>query len=199
MTAFVIAVFFLMSTPGPGVLSLAGVGAGFGTRAGMRYLVGLFIGTNVVGLGVITGLAAIVLSVPALRWILMVLSMLYLIYLAARIAFAGSRIAFVEAKTAPGIRAGILLQAINPKAYVVNTTLFTGFPFAPDNLLFETLAKLVIMNAIWLPIHVIWLLAGVGLHRLNLSENTQRWINYIMAALMLGVVLLALVTGMEPK
>ena len=199
MTAFVLAVFFLMSTPGPGVLSLAGVGAGFGTRAGMRYLIGLFIGTNLVGLGVITGLAAVVLSVPALRWFLMVLSMLYLIYLAARIAFAGSRIAFVEAKTAPGIRAGILLQAINPKAYVVNTTLFTGFPFAPDNLLFETLAKLVIMNAIWLPIHVIWLLAGVGLHRLNLSENTQRWINYIMAALMLGVVLLALVTGMEPK
>jgi threonine/homoserine/homoserine lactone efflux protein len=129
------------------------------------------------------------------RWVLMGLSMAYLTYLAARIAFAGSKIAFIEAKTAPGIRAGILLQAINPKAYVVNTTLMTGFPFAPDNLLFETAMKLVIMNAIWIPIHVGWLLAGASLHRLNLSDQAQRRINYIMAALMLGVVVLALVTS----
>lgn len=197
MIAFFLAVFLLMSTPGPGVLSLAGVGAGFGARAALRYFLGLFIGTNLVALGVITGLAAIVFSFPMVRWVLMGLSMLYLVYLAARIAFAGSKIAFIEAKTPPGIRAGLLLQAINPKAYVVNTTLFTGFPFAPDNLLLETLSKLVIVNAIWIPIHIGWLLAGAGLHRLNLSARTQRIINYIMAALMLGVVILALAAGLN--
>lgn len=197
MLTFALAVLFLMGTPGPGVLSTAGVGAGFGFRTGLRYVAGLFIGTNIVALGVITGLAAIVLSVPAIRWVLMAASLLYLLYLAARIAFAGSKIAFIAAATAPGLTAGILLQAINPKAYAVNTSLFTGFAYASDNLLFETITKLLIVNAFWIPIHLGWLWAGASLHRLNLSEAAQRRINYIMAASMLAVVALALMSGLR--
>ena len=195
MLTFAAAVFFLIVTPGPGVLSLAGVGAAYGFRPGLRYLTGLFIGTNIVALGVITGVAAIVLSVPVVRTVLMALSICYLLYLAAKIAFAGSRIAFIEAKSAPGIRDGLLLQAINPKAYVVNTALFTGFPFAPDNLIFEVTAKLIITNLIWLSLHVAWLWAGASLHRLNLSLRVQRIINVAMALSMLLVVALAIFAG----
>ena len=191
MLTFAAAVFFLIVTPGPGVLSTAGVGAAFGFRFGLRYVLGLFIGTNLVALAVITGLAAVVLSQPFIRTVLMVLSFSYLIYLAARIAFAGSRIAFIEAQGAPGIGAALLLQAINPKAYAVNTALFTGFAFYPQSLLVETLTKLVILNSIWIPIHLGWLYAGVSLHRLNLSETAQRRINFAMAASMLAVVVLA--------
>lgn len=198
MTTFALAVFFLMITPGPGVLSTAGVGAGFGFRAGFRYVTGLFIGTNIVAFGVITGVAAIILSVPVVRWVLMGASILYLLYLAGKIAFAGSRIAFIAASVAPGIGAGVMLQAINPKAYAVNTTLFAGFPYAPENLMFETLTKLLIVNAIWIPIHLGWLWAGASLHRLNLSDDAQRRINYAMAASMLAVVALALVAGLRP-
>jgi threonine/homoserine/homoserine lactone efflux protein len=120
----------------------------------------------------------------------------YLLYLAAKIAFAGSKLSFIEAKSAPGVVSGLMLQAINPKAYVVNTTLFAGFPFAPENLVFETLAKLLIVNAIWIPIHLGWLYAGATLHRLNLSETAHRRINMLMAASMLAVVALALYAGL---
>ena len=195
MITFVVAVFLLIITPGPGVLSTAGVGAGFGFKAGLPYVLGLFLGTNIVAIGVISGLAAIMLSVPAIRWFLMGASLLYLIYLAARIAFAGSEIAFVAATAAPGVMAGVMLQVINPKAYVVNTSLFTGFPFAPENLLFETITKLLLVNAIWIPIHLMWLWAGASVHRLNLSDAVQRRINYAMAMSMLLVVALALVAA----
>jgi threonine/homoserine/homoserine lactone efflux protein len=195
MITFVVAVFLLIITPGPGVLSTAGVGAGCGFKAGLPYVLGLFLGTNIVAIGVISGLAAIMLSVPAIRWILMGASLLYLIYLAARIAFAGSKIAFVAATVAPGVMAGVMLQVINPKAYVVNTSLFTGFPFAPENLLFETITKLLLVNAIWIPIHLMWLWAGASVHRLNLSDAVQRRINYAMAMSMLLVVALALVAA----
>jgi threonine/homoserine/homoserine lactone efflux protein len=195
MITFVVAVFLLIITPGPGVLSTAGVGASFGFKAGLPYVLGLFLGTNIVAIGVISGLAAIMLSVPAIRWFLMGASLLYLIYLAARIAFAGSKIAFVAATAAPGVMAGVMLQVINPKAYVVNTSLFTGFPFAPENLLFETITKLLLVNAIWIPIHLMWLWAGASVHRLNLSDAVQRRINYAMAMSMLLVVALALVAA----
>ncbi|MEX5729547.1 threonine/homoserine/homoserine lactone efflux protein [Rhodovulum iodosum] len=197
MLTFAAAVFFLIITPGPGVLSTAGFGAAYGFRASLPYVLGLFIGTNLVALAVISGVAAVVLSVPAIRVVLMAVSTAYLLYLAAKIAFAGSKIAFIEAKAAPGIAAGVLLQAINPKAYAVNTTLFAGFPFAPDNLVFETVAKLVIVNTIWIPIHLGWLYAGATLHRLNLSETAHRRINYMMAASMLAVVVLAILAGLS--
>src|SRR6056297_4015478 len=60
MLSFAAAVFFLIVTPGPGVLTTAGVGAAFGGRAGVRYVMGLFIGTNIVALAVISGVAAVV-------------------------------------------------------------------------------------------------------------------------------------------
>ncbi|MCB1341453.1 MAG: LysE family translocator [Pseudooceanicola sp.] len=195
MLTFALAVFLLIVTPGPGVLSIAGVGAAYGFRAGFSYLAGLFVGTNLVALAVISGLAAAVLGVPAIRVVLMVASVAYLLYLAAKIAFAGTRLAFIEARSAPGLTAGITLQAINPKAYAVNTALFSGFPIHPGNLLAETITKFLILNAIWIPIHFGWLWAGVALHRLNLPETTQRRINYAMAAAMLGVVLLAILAA----
>ena len=191
MVVFLTAVFFLLITPGPGVLSTAGVGSAFGANAGYRYVFGLFLGTNLVALAVVTGLAGLVLAQPGLRTILMYASAMYLCYLAAKIAFAGSSIAFIESVKPPGIIDAILLQAINPKAYVVNTALFTGFKFANTSLLNETLWKFFLINLIWIPIHILWLGAGIGLKQLNLPSKVQRTINILMALSLLVVVFLA--------
>jgi threonine/homoserine/homoserine lactone efflux protein len=196
MLTFSAAVFFLLITPGPGVLSTAGVGSAFGFRPGARYILGLFIGTNLVALAVISGLAAIVLATSEVRIFLLIASACYLVFLAARISLAGTKIAFIEATKAPGIRGGITLQAINPKAYAVNTALFTGFAFWPESLASETLIKLLLINAIWIPIHFLWLGAGVWLHRLDLPARIQFRINMIMALSMLAVVALA---ALAPK
>lgn len=195
MLTFMAAVFFLIVTPGPGVLSAAGVGAAYGFRAGLRYITGLCIGQLIVIVAVVSGLAALVLANPFIRTILLVLSTLYLLYLAARIALAGSKIAFIEAQAEPGIMAGILLQPINPKAYAVNTTLFTGFALYPEAFWLEILWKLVILNAIWIPIHVGWVWAGGALKRMDLPARAQRAINIGMAGSMLFVVALALMSA----
>jgi threonine/homoserine/homoserine lactone efflux protein len=191
MLSFAAAVFFLIVTPGPGVLSIAGVGSGFGFRAGLAYVGGLFLGNNLVALAVVSGMAAALLALPYLRIVLVYASTAYLLYLAARIALAGSRIAFIEARRAPGFMNGLALQAINPKAYAVNTAFFSGFAFWPDSLITETVLKLLIINAIWIPIHLAWLAAGVTLRRLDLPPRAQRAINMAMALSMLAVVALA--------
>ncbi|WP_282610713.1 LysE family translocator [Pelagibius sp. Alg239-R121] len=196
MLTFAAAVFFLLITPGPGVLSAAGVGSAFGFRSGARYIVGLFIGTNLVALAVISGLAAILLATSEVRFLLLIASACYLVFLAARIALSGTKVAFIETAKPPGVWGGITLQAINPKAYAVNTTLFTGFAFWPESLASETLIKLVVINGIWIPIHFLWLGAGVWLHRLDLPARVQFRINLAMAVSMLAVVALA---ALAPK
>ena len=191
MLSFTVAVIFLLITPGPGVLSLAGVGSAFGYANGVRYLVGLFIGTNLVCLGVITGLAAVLLADPGLRVALTLVSAGYLLWLAFRIAFAGAKLAFIDRPAPPGIRGGIILQAFNPKAYVVNTTLFSGFAFLAERPALEMALKLVILNLLWVTIHILWLWAGVTLRRMNLDARLQRGINVAMALAMVAVVGLA--------
>lgn len=195
MLTFAVAIFFLVSTPGPGVLSLAGVGAAYGYRDGARYLLGLFIGNLAVSLAVLTGLAAILFAVPGLRVVLATASALYLLWLAYKIAFAGSKVAFIERPAPPGILGGITLQAINPKAYAVNTAIFANFPFLPENPALEAMLKLMIFKGLWIVIHCVWLWLGVTIRRLDLPVTTQRRINVGMALAMLGVVVLAAVTA----
>lgn len=192
MITFALAVFFLIITPGPGVLSVAGVGSAFGFGPGARYIGGLFVGTNLVAIAVVSGMATVILANENIRAGLLIASVLYLLYLAYRIAFAGTRIAFKEAPSAPGFLAGVTLQLVNPKAYAVNTTLLTGFAFLPSSLIAETLLKFLIMNLIWIPIHFGWLYVGMTIHRLNLAPHAQRRVNIAMAISMLIVVGLAL-------
>jgi threonine/homoserine/homoserine lactone efflux protein len=191
MLEFAGAIFGLIITPGPGVLTTAGVGSGYGFQAGVRFIAGLFVGTNLVALAVVSGIAAAVFAVPYLRTALIVATAAYLLYLALKIALAGSRVAFIHSETPLGAVNGILLQLINPKAYAVNTFLFSGFPIWPEDLMTETTIKFAIINAIWIPIHFAWLYAGVTLHRLDLPQRTQRRINAAMAISMLLVVGLA--------
>jgi len=192
MIIFLSAVFFLLITPGPGVLSTAGVGASFGRGAAIRYVIGLFLGTNAVALAVVTGVAGLMLAHSIVKPILLYASTAYLTYLALRVALAGSKISFIEQQSPPGIVDGILFQTINPKAYVVNTTLFTGFPFGFTNFGVEVALKFLLINAIWIPIHLLWMQAGIGLQRMNLPVRTQRIISVLMGFSLLAVVFLAL-------
>lgn len=181
-----------MITPGPGVLTLAGVGSAYGYRLGFRYFLGLLIGQNMVAVAVATGLAAVLITAPVIRNILLALSVIYMLFLAYKIAFSGTKIAFIGTTKAPKIRDGIMLQAINPKAYAINTGFFTGFSIWPDSLTTEITFKFIVLNIIWLGIHILWLAIGVTIHKLNLAPKTQRTVNICMAIALLSVVGLAL-------
>lgn len=198
MLAFAVAYLFMILTPGPGVMTTAGVGAGFGFRSGLRYVTGLFLGNFAVGMVVISGLWALVATIPYARQGLGLMALAYLLYLAWRVATAGAQVGFSSAQDAPGLRHGFALQLINPKAYTVNTLFFANFPLFAQNWPLEVLVKLVIGNLIWVPVHLVWLWAGVQLHRLNLPEVQQRRINYAMAVALVMVVLLAMI-GVSTK
>lgn len=192
MLTFTVAVILLVITPGPGVLSLAGVGAAYGYRDGVRYIAGLWIGHNLVAIAVVSGLAAIMLAEPRVRTVLALASAGYLLWLAYKIAFAGARVAFIERPKPPGTSGGLLLQVINPKAYAVNTAIFANFAFLPGNPGLEIALKFLIFNSVWIVAHIFWLWIGVTIRRLDLPSRTQRAINIGMALAMLSVVAMAL-------
>jgi len=188
---FIAAVFFGLITPGPGVLTTAGIGANFGLQSGLRFVLGLFVGNNAVYLLVAGGMFTLLEAVPTLRFALALASLLYLFYLALKIAFAGSKVAFINPSEPPGFWGGVFLQFINPKAYAVNAFFLSNFPLLDEAPITEVALKFAIITLFWVPIHFLWLGLGVWLQRLELAPNVQRAINIAMALAMLTVVGLA--------
>ena len=124
---------------------------------------------------------------PMVRVVLLLASSAYLGYLALKIGLAGTKIGFIHI-AAPGFVTGVMLQLINPKAHAVNTMLFSSFAFYPENFAIEIGLKLLINNAMWIPIHVLWLYAGVKVNQLDLPAQTHKMINFVMAGCLLAVV-----------
>ena len=71
-------------------------------------------------------------------------------------------------------------------------TWFTGFVLFPGSLITETLVKFLVINLIWVPIHLVWLAAGNLVNQLDLSPQTHFRINCAMALAMVIVVALAI-------
>jgi threonine/homoserine/homoserine lactone efflux protein len=187
MLSYALAVIILMTIPGPALLTIFGIGAAFGYRAGIQYVVGVYIGANLITLIVFSGISTLLLEFPGLRSVLFGLSLVYFTYLAARIALAGARLGIVK-QSPPGWWAGIVLQLVNPKAYMTVSALYLGFPIFTDTPVNEAIIKIIIANIIWIPGHLLWLYAGVRVNRLNLSERTTRLLNITLAAAILMIV-----------
>ncbi|MEO0729907.1 MAG: LysE family translocator [Pseudomonadota bacterium] len=194
MLQFFLAICLLLITPGPGVLTTAGVGAAYGFRPGLWYMLGIIAGAQVVLLLVVSGLWAAIATVPYVRTILLAASTSYLLYLALKIAIAGSRIAFIEATKPPRFIDGFLLAIVNPKGYAVGTVIFSGFNFMPENLMLENAIKFAIQLVVSFPVHLAWLSAGASIKSLDLKPATMRTINIAMAIGLVAVVVLAVLS-----
>ena len=191
MASYIIISFLMMVTPGPGVLSLAGVGAGFGWRVGIMYLIGLFLGTNGVALLVVLGFKQFLFEIDGVELTFLFLSLSYLSFLSWRIATSDNKTGFRETSKAPKLYEGIFLQFVNPKAYVVQGHLFVVLSLGISSYNVEILTKFLIVNSIWIPIHIFWLWLGISLKKWSLASNKQVWVNRGMGLALFAVVILS--------
>ena len=199
MTSYIIISFLMMVTPGPGVLSLAGVGAGFGWRVGIMYLIGLFLGTNGVALLVVLGFKQFLFEIDGVELTFLVLSLSYLSFLSWRIATSDNKTGFKETSKAPKLYEGIFLQFVNPKAYVVQGHLFVVLSLGMISYNTEILTKFLIVNSIWIPIHILWLWLGISLKKWSLASNKQVWVNRGMGLALFAVVILSAIMELNSE
>lgn len=192
MLAFGMAVFLLMLTPGPAILMIINTGINNGFRRSIQFVIGIIFGANIVALSVILGLASLILNYPILRLILLIFSSAYLIYLALKIL----RQSFINSANFPNKKLnfgnGIIIQLLNPKNYLVQIALFSGFLIWPNDFILEIIYKILIANLIWIPGHLAWLALGASVKTFKFSKATMNYINFIMALLILSVIFLAI-------
>ena len=199
MITYIIVSFLMMVTPGPGVLSLAGVGAGFGWRVGMMYLIGLFLGTNGVALLVVLGFKQFLFEIEGVELTFLFLSLSYLSFLSWRIATSDNKTGFKQSLKAPKLYEGIFLQFVNPKAYVVQGHLFVVLSLGINSYNAEIITKFIIVNSIWIPIHLLWLWLGISLKKWSLASKKQTFVNRAMGLALFAVVILSAIMELNSE
>lgn len=178
-------------TPGPNNLMLMASGANFGVARSMPHMWGVVIGfsgmTAIVGLG----LFGLFHAWPASFTILKVVSVLYTLWLAWKVAHAGAP--DTDAKT--GARPMTFLQAIafqwvNPKAWTM--ALSAVALFAPDEKLGSILLIALTFGILGIGSAGSWTLMGLSIRRWLSSRKRLLAFNYSMAGLLVGSIALAL-------
>ena len=181
----------IMGSPGPSTISATAMGAAYGFRRSLGYVCGLIAGTVAVLLAVAAGVVAILLSVPYGAFMLTMVSAIYILYLAFKIATAPPLSRRGNDTAAPAFSGGFLLAVANPKAYLAIAAVFAGVSLFQGQRLLDATVKVVLLTAMIVAIHMVWLLAGASLSRFLQDPKISRIVNILLAILLIVATVVA--------
>ncbi|MGV1759511.1 LysE family translocator [Rhizobium sp. A22-96] len=181
----------IMGSPGPSTISATAMGVAYGFRRSLGYVSGLIVGTVAVLLAVAVGVVAVLLSVPHGALVLTVVSTVYILYLAFKIATAPPLSRSDDTAAAPAFSGGFLLAVANPKAYLAIAAVFAGVSLFQDRLLLDATVKIALLTAMIIFIHMIWLLVGASLSRFLQHPTVSRIVNISLAILLIVATIVA--------
>jgi threonine/homoserine/homoserine lactone efflux protein len=183
LTALCSFAFVSSVTPGPNNLMLMTSGANFGVWRTIPHFLGVVFGFVLMVILVGTGLVRVFDAYPLSHDILRVCSVVYLSYLAWKIALAKSPVAKSAGKPISSLQ-GALFQWVNPKAWAMALTAVTVF--APSQSLAAVGLIALVCGVINIPSVFVWVLLGSKMQHLLNSDVRLRAFNYCMALLLLA-------------
>jgi len=188
LLAFATAMSF---TPGPNTLLATALAANFGLRRAWRFIVAVPAGWTVVMLASALGLGALLTALPWLRLAVQVLGIVYLLWLAWKLAGTRELAAGTDDRGAVGFWQGVALQFVNVKAWMLALALAAGWVATsagratanPGQRLAIVCAVMVLFA---LSSNLLYALAGSLLRR-SLARGTRLlWFNRAMALLLIA-------------
>jgi threonine/homoserine/homoserine lactone efflux protein len=190
----------LMGSPGPATLSLASLGAAFGFRGSLLYLLGIITGTSLVLLIVATGATTILTISPLMLKILQTIAGAYILYLAWKIATApissnSKRGTENTSSLRPSFWAGLGLAIANPKAFAAIGAVYGGHMLFPAETGLDALAKILALSGMIILVNTVWLAFGAGFSSVLKNPRLGRAINIAFAIMLVTSVVLALMAG----
>ena len=183
LTALLAFVFITTLTPGPNNISSSSMGILFGYTKSLNYLLGISAGFLVIML--LSGIASRTVFVlfPELESVMRFAGTAYILWLAYKTAKSSYK--FTQYDTPPlGFRAGLLLQAFNPKVWVYGLTLYATFLAGITNNLGLLLISAVLLAGVAFFATSTWAVSGALIKRILQRPQVQRGINIILALLL---------------
>lgn len=184
LSALIIFAFVSSVTPGPNNLMLMASGANFGFLKSIPHMLGIGIGFTLMIVLVGLGLIGLFDAFPISHTILKVFSVVYLLWLAWKIANAappekgqatGSPMTFLQAA---------LFQWVNPKAWSMALSAISAY--APGQTVQSILIVAAVFGAVNLPSVSLWTILGQQIRRILTKPNLLRAFNIVMAILLVA-------------
>ncbi|MEN0086809.1 MAG: LysE family translocator [Pseudomonadota bacterium] len=175
-------------TPGPNNLMLLASGMNFGFVRTIPHMLGISMGFGAMFTIIAAGLGQVFQALPELFTVLKVLAVVYVAYLAWKIATAASL--SEQDQNVPSGKPFSFAQAaafqwVNPKAVAMALTTLTVY--TPQNPSWATiLVVALIFSSINLPSVGVWTIIGQQIRRLLANRRAQRTFNIACAVLLIA-------------
>jgi threonine/homoserine/homoserine lactone efflux protein len=185
---FFAVLFFAFSssiTPGPNNLMIMSSGLNYGVKASLPHLAGICIGFPLMVLLIGVGFGVVFSAVPWLHTLIKIVGLLYLCWLAWRIA--SSPVSTLDSQLKPPLSfwQAFMFQWVNAKAWVMATGAVAAFTTVGGVLWWEVSQITLAFLLLSLPCVGCWLVFGAGLRRILTKALWQRLFNLLMAGLLL--------------
>ncbi|MEY3307749.1 MAG: hypothetical protein RLZZ413_1787 [Pseudomonadota bacterium] len=182
LPALALFAFVTSVTPGPNNLMLMASGANFGFRRTVPHMLGVGLGFVLMTFLVGIGLAGLFQTYPLAVTVLEVVSVVYMLWLAWKIAHAAAPRDRQAGGTPMTFLQAAAFQWVNPKAWAMALTAVTVH--APDRSLWAVALVALIFGAINLPSVSLWTLIGQQLRRVLTNARRLTVFNWTMAGLL---------------
>ncbi len=171
-------------TPGPNNIMLMTSGMNFGIRKSLPHLLGVCLGFTLMVVLVGSGLGFVFEKSTLVHQIIRMVGILYLFYLAWRIATAApTGLESGETRPLRFIEAA-LFQWVNPKAWIMASGAVAAFTAPGPDLHLQVFTVTVAFFSVSFPCAGTWLVFGVGLKRIFTTPSLQRIFNLTMASVL---------------
>jgi threonine/homoserine/homoserine lactone efflux protein len=178
-------------TPGPNTAISATIAANHGLRRALPFVCAVPAGWGILLILNAAGLGLVVLGFPPLRWGLLAAGVLYLLWLAYKLA-STQRLSEAAQGPAIGFKQGVMLQFINIKAWFLALSVVSGWVIGHDDTRARLLETLPIFMFFGLTSNLTYAWIGASLrHWLRGPNDTAQrlqWFNQCMALALLGTV-----------
>ena len=184
LTALALFAFVSSSTPGPNNLMLLASGANFGYLRSIPHMLGISVGFMVMMFAVGAGLVQIFDRFPVIYDVLKVASVIYMLWLAWKIANAAPITKKAQAGAPMTFLQAAAFQWVNPKAWAMALTAITVY--VGDASIVWLGAGALMFAVVNLPSVSMWTLAGQQMQRFLTNPRRLRAYNWTMAALLVA-------------
>lgn len=179
--ALLIFVALGLFSPGPNVILLVASGARFGFAATLPHIVGVVLGVGLVAAVADMGIGALLLASPALDWVLRIVSVIWILWLAAKLWMSKASHPGTSKERPFRFLEAVLFQWVNPKLWAIAVAAGTGFTDSGLSAFLNAVQIGAVFSSINLGVCVFWSAAGVVLTYLLKTPTAWRIFARVLA------------------
>jgi cysteine/O-acetylserine efflux protein len=172
-------------TPGPANIACTSMVINFGMKKSMSFIFGICTGFALILLLVGFFSKLLLRMIPSLEPIMRWFGAAYILYLAYTILKTDYSFQQNNQEVKPfGFRHGLLLQFLNPKAFIFVLTLYTAFLYSIVDIPEYIFLFAFILSLIGFSSNLLWASFGAVINRFLLQEKVRKIVNVFMSLLL---------------